>query len=150
MSLKALWQDIHSFVGVESTTAPKEQAQPEASGGARGATQPSSDAFKSLIQHVGINSRQLDVSPESSQLYDIAKQQGSEWEHCAVKLGLEDQQISDIKENNRHDVEKQRQKALAAWKQQSSFMGTYRRLVEVFLEVKRKDLAEYVCKLVKK
>ena len=67
-----------------------------------------------------------------------------------MKLGLEDQQISDIKENNRHDVEKQRQNALAAWKRQSSFMGTYRRLVEVFLEVKRNDLAKYVCNLVKK
>ena len=56
-----------------------------------------------------------------------------------MKLGLEDHQISDIKENNRHDVEKQRQKALAMWKQQSSFMGTYRRLIEVLLEVKRND-----------
>ena len=67
-----------------------------------------------------------------------------------MKLGLDDQKISDIIENNRHDVEKQRHKALAAWKQQSSFMGTYRRLVDVFLEVERNDLAEYVCKLVKK
>ena len=131
-----------SFVVVKSTAAPiqDKQAQPEASGGARGATQPSSDVFKLLIQHAGIDSSQLNVLPEPSQLYDIAKRQGPEWEHCGVKL----EQVSDIKENNRHNVEKQRQKALAAWKQQSSFKGTYRQLVGVFLGVKRNDLAKYV------
>jgi len=136
---------------VEPTAAPKKHGPPEANGGAaRGAAQQSSGIFQQLIKHTGIDPSQLNGSPNSDELYGIAREQGHEWEQCAVKLGLKDQEINDIKVNDRHDVLEQRHKALVQWKQHGTFMATYKQLVEVFIDVRRNDLAQYVCKLVKK
>ena len=104
--------------------------------------------LQKLVDHVGIDISKLNNSPVDSELRDISDLQGSEWESCATKLGLSTSDVDDIKEDYKGKVKEQRFRALKLWKQQKSFMATYKELAEVFISQNRVDLAVQLCKII--
>ncbi len=108
-----------------------------------------SNLFQRLLQHTGIDIEQLKQALDYQTLYKIAERQGYEWEGCALKLGLRQLEIDDIKIDRPHRVQEQKYEALKKWKQRRSFRATYEELIKVLIECDRLDIAEYICNLLK-
>ena len=69
-----------------------------------------------------------------------------DWRRVAPFLGLSEMDIQEIESDKKTDSEKRLQ-ALEKWKRMYAFKATYRKLVEILLEVKDANSAQKVCKL---
>ena len=68
----------------------------------------------------------------------------TEWELAAPYLGVTETDESDIKQQYPSMPKLQRRKALILWKQKKGSEATYLKLIKVFCDVQRKDVAEKV------
>lgn len=96
--------------------------------------------FQELISHVGVSDEALKESCTEAHLSMIALWL-PDWQMVAPHLGVS----ADV-----HDSTNQQEKnqyILNQWKQRFAFKATYKRLVEVLLEIGRADVAEKVCSL---
>ena len=67
-----------------------------------------------------------------------------DWRATAPHLGLSPTEIQDIEDEDRKS-EVRRLKTLQRWNSKCCFKATYRKLIEVFLDMGRADHAEKLC-----
>ena len=98
--------------------------------------------LNAILAAKGYNRNALNHAVNSSHLTNIAVRIG-DWESCATFLGIPQEDVDDINEENRR-VRKRRIAMLQRWKQLKGREATYLNLMESFAQLGRKDLIEFV------
>ena len=101
--------------------------------------------FEELIAYVGISADELNMPCSEEHITSISLFLPN-WQTVAPHLGLTETDEEDVEEEGKKTQDK-RYKMLRRWKAKNLFKATYRVLVDVFLELRRADLAEKVCRL---
>ena len=101
--------------------------------------------FEELIAYVGISADELNVPCSEEHITSISLFLPN-WQTIAPHLGLTETDEEDIEEEGKKTQDK-RYKTLWKWQAKNLFKATYRVLVDVFLKLRRADLAEKVCRL---
>ena len=103
--------------------------------------------LEDLIRHCGIQASSLDKEVTSTCYHEISRYL-SEWKLIAPKVGLTDDEVESIDEDNTK-TEMKRISFLKAWKQKFAMKATYRALIESLLGIKRVEDARGVCQVLK-
>ena len=111
--------------------------------------QSSTVTLSALLQHVAISEQSLYASCTDSHLYSIAEKIcPSEWTSFALLLGLSSNVLGNLQEDVKRARE-QRYQGLRCWKRAQCFRATYHVLVDICMESRNAELAEFICELVK-
>ena len=86
--------------------------------------------------------------PVISAYYHEISRYLSEWKLIAPKVGLSDDEVAAIEEDN-SKAERKRISFLETWKQKFAMKATYRVLIESLLGIKRVEDARGVCQVLK-
>ena len=103
--------------------------------------------LEDLLEEVGIHPEKLNASISDDHLRAIAIFLTS-WRNVATYLELSENDLDDVEQEGKDEQDK-RLKALQKWKGKWCFRATYKKLVEVLLQLAKADIAEKVCHLLK-
>ena len=103
--------------------------------------------LEDVVLHCGIQASSLDKEVTSAYFFDISRYL-SEWKLIAPKVGLTDDEVAAIEEDN-SKAERKRISFLEKWKQKFAMKATYRVLIESLLGIKRVEDARGVCQVLK-
>lgn len=96
-----------------------------------------------ILRAKGLERYDLDYVVNPSELTRIAERVGADWKSCAFFLGMLQDDIDDITEEN-IKVRNRRIAMLHRWSQLKGNEATYLNLIESFVEMGRRDLIEFV------
>ena len=100
-----------------------------------------------LLKETEIHPEKLNASISDDHLRAIAIFLTA-WRKVATYLGLSENDLGDIEQEGKDEQDK-RLKALQIWKGKFGFKATYKKLVEVLLQLAKADIAEKVLLLLK-
>ena len=103
--------------------------------------------LEELLKRVDVRSEKLNVSISDDHLRAIAIFLTS-WRKVSTYLELGENDLDDVEREGKDEQDK-RLKALQMWKGKFGFKATYRKLVEVLLQLAKADIAERVLLLLK-
>ena len=103
--------------------------------------------LEELLKEVSVHPEELSASISDDHLCEIAIFLTS-WRKVATYLKLSENDLGDVEQEGKDEQEK-RIKVLQIWKGKFGFKATYRKLVEVLLQLAKADIAERVCLLKK-
>ena len=103
--------------------------------------------LKELLKEVSVCPEKLNESISDDHLREIAIFLTS-WRKVATYLELGQNDLDDVGQEGKDEQDK-RLKALQIWKGKFGFKATYRKLVEVLLQLAKADIAEKVLLLLK-
>ena len=103
--------------------------------------------LEDVVLHCGIQASSLDKEVISAYFFEIS-QYLSEWKLIAPKVGLTDDEVAAIEEDN-SKAERKRISFLKLWKQKFAMKATYRVLIESLLGIKRVEDARGVCQVLR-
>ena len=101
-----------------------------------------------LVDHVGIDKDLLNRPCSDATLTKVAIHIPN-WQKYGEALGLRQPQILGIKSDHVLDPEMKAQQVLKLWKQENGFRATYAELVQVYLQMRNVQLAEWICQMIK-
>ena len=105
-----------------------------------------SDEFIKLRTRFKLADQDLDEVISDLHLDKIAQTKDINWKSLPSRLELPDVVTKDIDKDLMKESEKRRE-FFRQWKQKKGMEATYRSLVRALLDIKERDNAEYVCKL---
>ena len=103
--------------------------------------------LEELLKEVGVHPEELNKSISDDHLRAIAIFLTS-WRKVATYLKLSENDLDDV-EREEKDEQDKRLKVLQKWKGKFGYKATYKKLVEVLLQLARADIAEKVLHLLK-
>ena len=103
--------------------------------------------LEELLEKVNVHLEKLNKSISDDHLRAIAIFLTS-WRKVTTYLGLSENDLDDVEQEGKDEQDK-RLKALQMWKGKFGFKATYKKLVEVLLQLAKADIAEKVLLLLK-
>ena len=105
-----------------------------------------SDRVSTLCEELKLADQGLDKQISEVHFDEIAQTRDINWKFLPSRLGLQDVTAKDIDKDYSNELEKRRE-LFRKWKQIKGSEATYRSLVRALLDIKQRDNAEYVLKL---